>query len=169
MPLLFLVYPVIIRCIDYVVKYASLGTGNRGGGDRTPDFLFPKQTRYLCATPRYDRFLSPPVLNLSEGNCRSWVVSLSTELIILLFVPLVKWFPVLPPILMNCPHTQDGNKDKRKSHHTQTPGCFHYCSSNMTKFVHHPRYLPGHVKCIPLQSNNIKVNTNKVLMLDSPT
>ena len=96
------------------------------------------------------------------------VSSLSTELIILLFVGLVKWCPVLPVILMNRPHTQDRHKNQGEPHHTQTPGCFHYHSGNMSYFVHHPLYLPGQVICIPEISNMIKANTNKVLMLDNP-
>ena len=40
---------------------------SRGERDRTSDLCFPKAPRYLCATPRKGRFLSPLTLNLPKG------------------------------------------------------------------------------------------------------
>ena len=45
------------------------------------------------------------------------VLSLNSD-IILLFMVLVKGCPVLPVILMNCPHPKDRDKDKCKPHDT---------------------------------------------------
>jgi len=57
-------------------------------------------------------------------------------LIITLLVPPVKWFPVLPSIMMHCPHTKDGNKYKEKPHHSKTPRSVHYTPNKKLYVVH---------------------------------
>ena len=54
------------------------------------------------------RFLSPLTLNLPKGVTA--VVMGDDSNTITLVVVLVKWFPVFPTILVDCPHTKDGNK-----------------------------------------------------------
>jgi hypothetical protein len=49
--------------------------------------------------------------------------------IILLLVPFVKRCPVLPPILMNCPHTHNRNKYQAPRHKPQCYRVLHYMSN----------------------------------------
>ena len=74
-----------------------------------------------------------PLGDVSQDGCQFLYV-----LIITLLMPLVKWFPVLPSIIMHCPHTKDGNKHKQKPHDAKTPRGLHGCSNEQLNVVHYP-------------------------------
>ena len=107
-----------------------------------------------------------PAAPASQKQCSTKLsyIPLFTEVIITLLVPPVKWFPVLPSIMMHCPHTQNGNKHKKKPHHSKTPWSLHNRSNEQLNVVHYPLYRPGHVSCIPAISNEVKTNTNNIVM-----
>ena len=79
-----------------------------------------------------------PAAPASQKQCSTKLsyIPLLTEVIITLLVPLVKWFPVLPSIMMHCPHSQNRNKHKKKSHDSQTPWGVHYMTNKKLNVCH---------------------------------
>ena len=78
-----------------------------------------------------------PLGDVSQDGCQFLYV-----LIITLLMPPVKRFPVLPSIMMHCPHTKDRDKHKKKTHHSKTPWSLHGCSNEQLYVVHRSSSSP---------------------------
>ena len=80
---------------------------NRDDRIRTYGHSLPKRVLYQT---ELHSVVQVPVAAAPEPARGTPQLNVSTEVIILLLVPPVKWFPVLPTILVNQMHTDNGNE-----------------------------------------------------------
>ena len=121
-----------------VLDNANRETGNRNDTIRTCDPCFPKAVLYQT---ELHSVMQVPIAAAPEPARGTPQLNVSTEVIILLLVPSVKRFPVLPPILVNCPHTKDRNKDQSKPHHSKAPRSVHYTPNEQLNVVHRSMWV----------------------------